>query len=278
MLLSTLPASPTPYAEINVLLLTLLTEVRGILGDGFLGMYLSGSLAMGDFDDSSDVDVLVVTTDTLPQGAFPVLAAMHERLTVEYPRWGRELEASYMPRAAVRRHDPGNVLHPHISRGESLQMTPHGRDWSVQRYIVREHGIVIAGPTPRDLIAPVSSDELRAGTLELLRGWWAEEMEHLPRLHPRGYRSYLVLTACRLLYTLEYGAVVSKPTAARWAREALGAPWASLIEWAQEARHNPGTGELDNLHEAQDFMLYTLERARQIEATSGAATPEQQPQ
>ncbi len=232
-------------------------------------MYLSGSLAMGDFDDSSDVDVLVVATDALPEGPFPMLATMHERLTLEYPRWGRELETSYMPRAAVLRHDPANVLHPHISRGERLQMTVHGRDWNVQRYIVREHGIVLAGPDPRSLIAPVSPDDLRQGTLELLREWWAEEMDHLPRLHPRGYRSYLVLTACRLLYTLQHGAVVSKPVAARWAREALGTPWADLIAWAQEARHNPATGELDNLRETQEFMRYTLERAREIEASVG---------
>jgi len=47
-------------------------------------------------------------------------------------------------------------------------------------------------------------------------------MLHDPtRLHTGEYRAYAILTRCRMLYTLEHGAIVSKPTAARWAQGVL---------------------------------------------------------
>ena len=42
--------SPTPYPEVNAILNVLLADVRAILGDQFVGFYLYGSLASGDFD------------------------------------------------------------------------------------------------------------------------------------------------------------------------------------------------------------------------------------
>jgi hypothetical protein len=92
---------PTPYPDINNVLRVFLSDVRAILGTRFLGMYLSGSLAMGDFDESSDVDALVVTTDAIPAEVFSALAVMHERLSAGDSRWGAELEVSYIPWSAA---------------------------------------------------------------------------------------------------------------------------------------------------------------------------------
>ena len=69
-------------------------------------------------------------------------------------------------------------------------------------------------------------------------------------LRHRGYRAYTVLTICRMLYTLEFGTIVSKPTAARWAREALGPRWAPLIDRALA----------DDTNETRDLIGYALDR------------------
>jgi predicted nucleotidyltransferase len=257
---------PTPYPDVNALLRTLLSEVRAILGAGFLGMYLSGSLAMGDFDESSDIDVLVVTADALPEEVVSALAGMHERLSAANPRWGVELEVSYIPWRAVRRYDPADDLHPYIGRGESLRIEEHGREWDIQRHMIRERGIVLAGPVARTLIDPVLPDDLRRAVLVTLREVWPQHFHDPTELHPRGYRSYIVLTGCRMLYTLEHGTVASKPVAARWAQDALGSRWATLIEWAVAARRAPHSGRLDNLSETQDFVRYVIDCARQSQA------------
>jgi chloramphenicol 3-O-phosphotransferase len=50
-----------------------------------------------------------------------------------------------------------------------------------------------------------------------------------PLLQKSFYRSYAVLTMTRMLYTIRHGAIVSKPAAARWAREAVDRRWMPLI-------------------------------------------------
>ena len=61
------PLSPTAYPAVNVALLEFLSSVQTILGPHLRGMYLVGSLAVGDFDpNTSDLDIIVVTDSTLP--------------------------------------------------------------------------------------------------------------------------------------------------------------------------------------------------------------------
>lgn len=43
------PLTPTPYAEVNAILAEVQARVTAILGPDLLGMYLYGSLALGDF-------------------------------------------------------------------------------------------------------------------------------------------------------------------------------------------------------------------------------------
>ena len=113
-------------------------------------------------------------------------------------------------------------------------MGGHGSDWVIQSHILREHGIILSGPALRDLIDPVAPDDLRRAMRELLREWWAPMLHDTTRLRSAEYQAYAVLTMCRALYTLETGAVASKPVAARWAQAALGEPRAVLIERALE--------------------------------------------
>ena len=72
---------PTPYDDINLFLQILLDNVRAVLGNYFIGMYLYGSLATGEFDaNRSDIDFLVVTSEKLPKNMISDLKTMHTRL------------------------------------------------------------------------------------------------------------------------------------------------------------------------------------------------------
>jgi hypothetical protein len=116
---------------------------------------------------------------------------------------------------------------------DRLRVEPHGGEWVIQRHILREGGVVLAGPPPAALIDPVTPDDLKAAVRDLFQAWWAPMLDDQSLLRESGYRAYAVLTMGRTLYTLRYGAVVSKPAAARWARQTLGERWVRLIEWAQ---------------------------------------------
>jgi hypothetical protein len=250
----------TSYPDINTLLHLLLTRVQATLGAQFLGMYLHGSLASGDFDPtSSDIDFVVVTAGALPGELIPALAALHARLTDSGMAWALKLEGTYFPQQVLRHYQPSDALFPSLNEG-SFYMGGHGSDWVIQSHILREHGIVLAGPAPRSWIDPVAPDDLRRAMRSLLRDWWAPMLDDSARLQSDDYQAYAVLTMCRALYTLETGAIASKPVAARWTQAALGGQWAVLIGRALAWR--PST-PLDLLEETLYMIRFTLERSRQ---------------
>jgi len=224
----------TGYADVDAVLADLFAGVRGTLGPQLVGVYLDGSLATCDFaPHSSDIDVLVVTEDVLSDEVVAALGAMHVRLATGRSKWARELEVSYIPRRALRRFDPESNCHPCIQRGSDQLVTEeHDRAGVIHRHVVREHGVALAGPDPRTLIDPVDAAELRQAVVSLLHDWWTPTSTCRRWLDNPFYRSYAVLTMCRMRYTLQYGVVVSKPLAADWAQATLDARWTPLIQAA----------------------------------------------
>ena len=264
--------TPTPYPEVNAVLSVLLPDVQAILGDQFIGMYLYGSLAYGGFDRDSDVDFVVVTMDELPQALFEALQAMHTRIATLDSWCAIQLEGSYIPKQALQVFDPVRVLHLHIDRGpdehlhwmqidEPILSRAWWGGWVLLRSVLRENGITLSGPSPVSLIDPVSLNELKEAMLATLEGWGKPLLKHPAEIMHRGYQSYIVLTLCRILYTLENGTIVSKQTAARWAQERLGEPWSALIERAWAGRHDPGAkASPEDVNGTLDFIRFTLEK------------------
>lgn len=260
------PALPryTPYRDVNIILHRLRKDVEQVLGAQLIGMYLYGSLSLGDFNpETSDVDFLVVTRDDLPDHTIQALSDMHRAIAGSNLPYAHRLEGSYIPQAALRRYNADDSAHPYINshdeHGITVRVEPHGSDWNLQRHIVREQGVVIVGPPPAHLIDPVSPDALQAGVRELLNGWWKGLLDS-PILEQADYQAFAVLTMCRMLYTFEHGTVVSKPVAARWALATLEPRWHWLIEWALVYPDMPPRDPLD---ETRAFILYVMEQSKQ---------------
>jgi predicted nucleotidyltransferase len=253
--------SPTPYPDVNEILNFLFSSIREILAGQFVGMYLFGSLANGGFDEYSDIDVLIVTDGEISASTFSALKELHKQINeLDSPR-ANQIEASYIPQEALRRFDPGNKLHPHMDRGdgEALHMMSHESDWIIQRHTLRERGIVITGPSLRDLIDPVSLSELRQAVADVLPLWVDPILKEPSLINQRGYQSYCVLTLCRMLYTLEHGQILSKSAAVKWAMENLHSKWKPLIEQALIGRQNSNLdADPADRKGTLDMMRYTL--------------------
>jgi predicted nucleotidyltransferase len=257
--------NPTSYPDVNEILSFMFVNVQKILGDQLVGMYLFGSLANSDFDEHSDIDVLIVTDGELSAGTFLALQELHKRINGLDSPWANQIEASYIPQTALRRFDPANKLHPHMDRGggEVLHMMSHESDWVIQRHLLREHGIVITGPSLRDLIDPVSSDDLRRAVADVLPLWVKPLLDNPSQINKRGYQSFIVLSLCRMLYTLSHGKILSKPAAAKWALENLDPKWSPLIKGAVIGRQNSNLdADLKDMQETQNMMRYTLEQIK----------------
>ena len=120
--------SPTPYSDVNEILNIVFTGIKDILEDELAGMYLFGSLANGDFDQHSDIDILFVTEHPLSDEMFSALDEIHEQISTIDSPWAIQLEVSYIPKDALRLFDPlNNTSPPH--RSGSRRKTSHGEAW-----------------------------------------------------------------------------------------------------------------------------------------------------
>ncbi|MHB1356938.1 MAG: aminoglycoside adenylyltransferase domain-containing protein [Anaerolineae bacterium] len=263
--------NPTPYPEVTSLLKELFGSVQAILGDHLIGMYLDGSLATGGFDKDSDIDFIVVTDLDVDGGLFLALQAMHDRIATLDTIWAIQLEGSYFSQQALRRWVPTNAPFPNIERGvgERLKMVPDGVGWIIHRCVLREQGIVLAGPDPRTLVDPISPADLQQAMLGIMPGWGAQVAQDLEQIRHRGFQSYVVLTVCRILYTLQHGAIASKTAAARWAQETLDARWLPLLESAWQGRHHQEPeASMADVQATRAFIAYAQERSRQFEGSA----------
>lgn len=262
----------TPHDDVNTILDLLLAGVKEILKEQFIGMYLFGSLANGDFDRYSDIDVLFVTSDEISETVFSALQDMHEHIADVDSPWAIQLEVSYIPKNALRRYEPANNIHPHLDRGNGEKLHPmlHAKDWIIQRHILYEHGITVEGPNPHTLIEPVSSDDLTWAVIDVLPLWTDSLLKDpAQEIKPRGYQSYIVLSLCRMLCTLQHRAIVSKIVAAKWALKALNDKWSSLIERAIIGRQNAGLEvDTEDVSKTLDFIHYTMDQCAHFEKSN----------
>ncbi len=143
--------SPTSHEDVNRFLRTLLENVRSVLDDYFVGMYLYGSLALGDFSrDRSDIDFLVATRGELPPATISALRTMHARL-FDGGGWGTNLEAAYIPVDAVRTYSPTGPACPLANRSSFLIARPQS-NWVLNRHVLYANGVVITGPPLRTIL------------------------------------------------------------------------------------------------------------------------------
>jgi predicted nucleotidyltransferase len=251
----------TPYPAVNEVLANLLSSVKRILGDQYIGLYLYGSLAGGDFNPQrSDIDFVVVTRDLLTPEIVAELEEMHTQLNSGESLWARKLEGVYIPRDLLRRHDLHGPDLPTVNEG-NFYLAGQGSDWVLQRSTLREQETIVDGPSIREFIDPVSAAEMQSAVRQILEAWWAPMLQDPSYIKDAEYQTFVVLSMCRALYTLRQGAPVSKSVAARWAVATLEQPWPDLVTLA--ARWERGQ-PFDHLDQVLEFMRYSVEMSRTL--------------
>lgn len=218
----------TPDPEINELLTSLFSQIRQVLGDHLVGLYLYGSLVAGDFDaEVSDIDLLAVTTDDISEKEFYRLHAMHDDFAAQHPSWDDRIEVAYLSVAGLRTFRTQNSSIAVISPGEPFHIKEAGADWLVNWWVVRERGVTLYGPPAWEVIDPIATDEFLQTVQDHALLWplWVHDMRE-----PKA-QAYAVLTMCRALYALEFGDQPSKQRAAHWV-QSRWPQWAALIQQA----------------------------------------------
>lgn len=252
---------PTPYEEVNTAVTTLLENVRAVLGDEFIGMYLYGSIAIGGFDPGrSDIDFLVITAQSLKSDMMKSLRDMHLRLWEKALPWVDKIEGVYVPYDEIGDHE--------LDCSECLMINEKqfatgilDTDWVLNRYILNKHGVTVSGPPIQSLVKPVSTDRLKETIKAELKIRWTKFLYDKELLTHQGYQSFIVITMCRVMYTLVTGDIPAKDKAAEWALENLDSEWHVLIYHAIKWQYGVPSGDIG---ETRRFMRYVMNKAGEI--------------
>ncbi|MFD4585754.1 aminoglycoside adenylyltransferase domain-containing protein [Streptomyces sp. NPDC058423] len=225
----------TRFTELDTLLTGFTHAVRDILGDTFVGAYVQGSFALGAGDLHSDCDFIVATT-ALPQGeAETELRRLHDEIPTRPGFWTQHIEGSYADTASLRGIDGLGVPWLFCDHGHRELIWDNHCNSLHTRWILRNHGITLAGPPIADLVDEVPPDAvrdaMRADLPEVLSGirtWASFDLAWTQR--------YTVTTYCRVLYSLHTGRVASKRGALDWAYRNLEPRWRPLLTQVRDDR------------------------------------------
>jgi streptomycin 3"-adenylyltransferase len=262
-------AVPSPLDRI---LPAFVGDLRATLGDDFVGAYLYGSAVSGGFEAAlSDLDVVVVTERPVDELDFGVFAGLIDRLAAREPDWAHRLDIVFVGRSTIADFRSGGRFLD-ISHELPLRHIERAEDWLETWYLTRAADTPLAGPSVRSLVPPIETTEFLAaisGDIDNFVGAVRDDWRH-------GQVAYRVLTVCRVLRSLDSGAVCTKQEGAEWAA-ARFPDWAWLIEAALAVRAADGARELSPRERAAvrpflALMAGEIRRARPTEPGAAAAT------
>ena len=160
---------------------------------------------------------------------------MHDEIPTRPGHWPHDLEGSYAPRADLATLATLDKKWLYVDRGHrEMEWSTHCNTADV-RWTLRERGVTLAGPDPRELVAEVPADVLRSRTRPLIASFMPD-LAVWTSFDNAWAQRYAVETLCRMLYTLTTGEVASKPAALEWALRTLGPEWHGLIQRALDDR------------------------------------------
>jgi Domain of unknown function (DUF4111)/Nucleotidyltransferase domain len=251
----------TAYPAINTMLKEWAEGLNRLLGKKIVGLYLSGSLAYGDFvPDRSDIDLEAVVRNPLTEDELRSVEQLHRRLERGCPEWANRIECSYVPLELMHELKPPATPRPWWGFGTLYAAAPAGNEWIINHYLLSRHGIALEGPDFNELISPIDIHLVRQASARDLFQEWVPKIDDSTWLSNSHHQSYLVLNLCRILHTAIHGQPGSKRVAGEWAK-ATYPEWKNLIEEAERWRYGE---EMKRHADAVAFLLFAVERVNEM--------------
>ena len=269
----------TDYPELDKIFYELAEAYKKALGNNFVGLYIQGSLAVGDFDMTSDVDFEVIINRELTSDELDKIQKVHTSFRNRDSRWVQHLEYSFFPLPKFTQHSSryeNGKIHDSEERklwyfdngARTMEKSDHDNTLVV-RWEVREKGITVIGPDPKTLIGPISPNDLSREIKEFHVGWIPGFITNPDPWENRFFQVFFVLHFSRALQDLEEGRITSKKEAIVWAKKNLDPKWHDLIDYSWNERkdenisiHQPANHE--RWEETLEFAKYALEKVKEF--------------
>jgi hypothetical protein len=226
-------------------------RLQEVFGDGLVGAYFVGSIALGGFvAGESDIDVVAVSERAVPEEQKASVADHMFDATpscpargLEFTLYRREVAESPPLTADFELNVNGG---PRMAR--AIHLDPRSEPWFwyvLDRAIAHRRGVIICGPPPAEVFVDISRRVLLDAMIESMR--WHRQNEKATL--------YSVLNASRAWRFAVEDVLGSKLEGATWARKRWASPW--VIDAAVDLRH----GQPAALDAAEvDALLSHVER------------------
>ena len=247
----TMPGELTPYLGLDEALTGYAHASQGVLRDNFVGLYLLGSLAIGDFDLTSDVDFMIVTKNELSDDELGRMQSCHTALISRDTRWVKHLEYSFFslqklfelssPYGAdgLRNASEARQLWYFCNGSSTVERSDHDNTL-VTRWTLRNKSRAVLGPEPATFAPDVSANALRQEIQKSMLGWEKLILDDASPFDNRFHQVFMVLNNCRALQDLHEGKITSKLEGVAWAKQSIDRRWYSLIDYCWRERQDTG--------------------------------------
>lgn len=223
----------TQYQGINDVLYFLAEGIRNIFGTDLVGLYLTGSLSYGDFDEGrSDIDLAVVLREPASREKIEFVKKLHSDAEQKFEKWAKKIECSYIPLDMLLNILPPKDPRPYVGGGIFYPEADYGNEWIINQYFLYKKGTALIGPDFKILVEPIKITDVKEACIKDLFREWEPKISDAAYLADGHLQSYVVLNLCRILYTVKCNEAVSKKVAASWVKKEYP-EWKDLIEVAE---------------------------------------------
>ncbi|GII97172.1 nucleotidyltransferase domain-containing protein [Sinosporangium siamense] len=223
------------------------------------GLYLQGSIALGDYrQGKSDIDFVAVVSE-LPDPQ--LLRKVHAELKARHAK--PYFDGLYVTWDDLRRDPEQSPAGPSVGMRRFREASRDERHL-VTWHVLAQGGVAVRGPAIDELGVYTDWDTLERRTRENLEGYWTRWVERSSSLASvwgvsvlSGYlTTWGALGVTRLLHTLAVGEVTSKSAAGDYALKVFDERWHRIVREALRLRCGGPPLYRNPFHRRADLLAY----------------------
>ncbi|NMC80930.1 MAG: DUF4111 domain-containing protein [Chloroflexi bacterium] len=210
--------------KLNAILDLYADSLQRQLGDDLIGIYLTGSIALGGYhENKSDMDFTTLVRKPLPGNALPLIKNVHRDVRNRYPQ--SKLEGHY-----ITMHELGKnpeEIEPVVTYHDGKLEKGYRGINMVTWFTLKKYGVTVWGLPVKELALDVTENNLLSYVSENVNSYWARWLLDTKKLFsPKGIYALTdksiewgVLGISRMVYTLSEKDVTSKDKVVTYALE-----------------------------------------------------------
>ena len=134
-------------------------KIEKLLGDNIVGIYLFGSLVLGDFDENfSDIDLMIVLKRDINKDEFEKIKNLQKYISEKYSRFGTDgIEMIFVSTETIKNYLVKETFLTAVAPGNPLETVVCKPEFLIYFYIVKNYGKTILG-IPKEEVFPIISE------------------------------------------------------------------------------------------------------------------------